>query len=345
MADHSDFLTSEMYDALLARISAVVKDMVKGLDPAIVTATNVPDDAIRWNSASSKWEKYDAGTATWGDLDVSYAINIDGEAGSVAVNGVDTDAIQDDAVSYAKIQNVSATDKLLGRASAGVGNVEEITCTAAARALLDDADAAAMRATLSALTTGDYGLGGSGVNEAANWDNMTASGFYYLAASLTNAPTAAAVNWHCLVMRGANANNVVQIGIPRATSLTMYVRYKNAGTWGAWSTLWTSTNDGAGTGLDADLLDGHEGSYYAAASDLTAYAPVDAGVYGKGLSLLCRTTGALVGAGGTTAGTNLEHLFISTGTIAWTAITAGTWKNVADKTAGPNVATYFQRIS
>lgn len=56
--------------------------------------------------------------------------------------------IANDAVTYAKIQNVSATDKVLGRATAGAGNVEEIACTAAGRAILDDADASAQRTTL-----------------------------------------------------------------------------------------------------------------------------------------------------------------------------------------------------
>lgn len=43
---------------------------------------------------------------------------------------------------------VSATDKLLGRSTAGAGAVEEIACTVAGRAILDDADATAQRATL-----------------------------------------------------------------------------------------------------------------------------------------------------------------------------------------------------
>lgn len=51
-------------------------------------------------------------------------------------------------LTYAYLQNVSATDKILGRASAGAGVIEEIACTAAGRALLDDADAAAQRTTL-----------------------------------------------------------------------------------------------------------------------------------------------------------------------------------------------------
>jgi hypothetical protein len=60
--------------------------------------------------------------------------------------------IANDAVTYAKMQNVSATDKLLGRSSAGAGDVEEIVCTAAGRAILDDADAAAQRTTLGVPT-------------------------------------------------------------------------------------------------------------------------------------------------------------------------------------------------
>src|SRR6185312_13970709 len=56
--------------------------------------------------------------------------------------------IANDAVTYAKMQNVSATDKLLGRSTAGSGDVEEITCTAAGRALIDDAAASDQRTTL-----------------------------------------------------------------------------------------------------------------------------------------------------------------------------------------------------
>lgn len=56
--------------------------------------------------------------------------------------------IDNDAVTYAKMQNVSATDKLLGRSSSGAGDVEEITCTATGRSLIDDTSTSAMRTTL-----------------------------------------------------------------------------------------------------------------------------------------------------------------------------------------------------
>lgn len=91
-------------------------------------------------------------TAKIADLGVTTA--------KIADLGVTTVKVADDAVTYAKVQNVSATDKVLGRVSAGAGDIEEIACTPFARTVLDDADAATVRATtgtepvlLSTLTT------------------------------------------------------------------------------------------------------------------------------------------------------------------------------------------------
>jgi hypothetical protein len=83
------------------------------------------------------------------------------------------------ACTYDKLQNVSASDRLLGRVSAGAGNVEEINCTAAGRALLDDADAAAQRATLGlgTIATGDGtwtdGSSFSGTSSGTNTGDQT----------------------------------------------------------------------------------------------------------------------------------------------------------------------------
>lgn len=55
-----------------------------------------------------------------------------------------------EAIGYDNIQDVSNTDRLLGRQTAGAGIIEEITCTAAGRALLAAVSAAAQAVILGA---------------------------------------------------------------------------------------------------------------------------------------------------------------------------------------------------
>lgn len=56
--------------------------------------------------------------------------------------------IADNTVTLAKMAQV-ATDTLLGRSTAGIGNVETITCTSFARSFLDDADEPTFKATVN----------------------------------------------------------------------------------------------------------------------------------------------------------------------------------------------------
>lgn len=86
--------------------------------------------------------------------------------------GVDTQHLADDAVTYAKMQDVSATDRVLGRDSAGAGNVEEIS-PAALRAMInvqDGAEANPSNATPHDATPVD------GVNTTGGTDGLMSAG-------------------------------------------------------------------------------------------------------------------------------------------------------------------------
>lgn len=94
-----------------------------------------------------------------------------------AVAGNTATTIPNNTVIYAKIQDVSATDRLLGRSTAGAGDIEEIVCTAAGRALLDDAAASNQRTTLGLGTAATANTGTTGaVVPLLNGTNIHASG-------------------------------------------------------------------------------------------------------------------------------------------------------------------------
>jgi hypothetical protein len=152
----------------------------------------------------------------------------DGDKGDITVSASGaTWTIDNDAVTYAKIQNVSATDKLLGRSTAGAGDVEEITCTAAGRALLDDADAAAQRTTLglgTAATTAstDYATAAQGT-KADSALQPAAIGTTVQAYDAQLADVAGLTPTNDGVIIGNGTNFVVESGATLKTSLGLTI--------------------------------------------------------------------------------------------------------------------------
>lgn len=125
------------------------------------TDTLSRDNGVSWDDLTIDWGQVTGEPTTlagYGITDAASDAELTAhEADTTAVHGIANTAdlstnIPNDSITYAKIQNVSATDRVLGRSTAGAGDVEEITFTAAARALADDATAAAMLTTLGAAT-------------------------------------------------------------------------------------------------------------------------------------------------------------------------------------------------
>ena len=130
---------------------------------------------------------------------------------------VTTAKIANDAVTYAKLQNVSATDRLLGRSSAGAGDVEEITCTAFGRSLIDDADAAAARTTLSVQPTASPAFTGAATVSSGNIGVSTSVGSAPTngtahALLLTSTTTAAVNVGPAVFFKGQTGNNTADYG-------------------------------------------------------------------------------------------------------------------------------------
>lgn len=112
----------------------------------------------------------------------------DGDKGDITVSASGaTWTIDNSAVTYAKMQNVSSTDRILGRSAAGAGPVQEITCTSFARGILDDTSPTAVHTTLDLNTyysqvghTHDAGDVISGVLNTARLGTGTANTTTYL---------------------------------------------------------------------------------------------------------------------------------------------------------------------
>ena len=88
--------------------------------------------------------------------------------------------------------------------------------------------------------------------------NNPKSGFY----DGLNAGTPTATWYSLIAMAHNNANHGHQIAGSFYGAGDIYNRHNNNGTLSGWAKIWNTANDGAGSGLDADLLDGNQASAF-----------------------------------------------------------------------------------
>ena len=106
----------------------------------------------------------------------------------------------------------------------------------------------------------------SGVTMNANSVDRTG---LYSSSGFTNRPSGTSWTYLDTKRLYQSDNNYHKQFSYDAYNNNMWTRTNNGGTWSSWYAMWNSFNDGSGSGLDADLLDGQQSSYYRAYANLT----------------------------------------------------------------------------
>ena len=132
---------------------------------------------------------------------------------------------------------------------------------------------------------------------AQDLNTYQTAGFYY---QTTNADAASGSNYpealagSLLVQNSAGVTQ--QYFTYNDGSPEFWFRAFYSAAWSAWRKVWHNLNDGSGSGLDADLLDGQHGTYYNSAANLTGVVPVASG----GTNIASYTAGDIIYASGST---------------------------------------------
>lgn len=111
---------------------------------------------------------------------------------------------------------------------------------------------------LEADTVPGYGIGTTALLSSMNIDlnTMSIGGSFWIDYTAGHHWPAGITSACSLFVLPLNADNCSQLLFDRTTTGTLYARNKVSSVWSEWSKIWSSNNDGTGSGLDADLVRG-----------------------------------------------------------------------------------------
>jgi len=104
------------------------------------------------------------------------------------------------------------------------------------------------------------------VHYAGDLNNITKSGFYYAFSGHSNGPSGA--NGFLIHHQMSVDNNFAAQTFIDYNNDRFYFRRKVDGTWQGWKKIWNESNDGPGSGLDADTVDGQHASAFWTKSEI-----------------------------------------------------------------------------
>jgi len=249
--------------------------------------TNLPTNAKRFNPSSFKWETW--GGASWSDMAATYAINVDQLDGYDASN-----SSGDIPISNGTLNTNLNADKLDGQdanyfADTTLSNVTASTVLDKVKSV-DGSGSGLDADTLDSYQAGNAG-GQIPISNGTKCTNLNADLLDgYSEASFAKLADNESVSgeWTFTNANAATFNNGVQVGDntygdsviffyddDNNTVRSLYFdtsasdwRIESGG--GSNGKLWHANNDGSGSGLDADTVDGYEAATAATASTVVA---------------------------------------------------------------------------